>query len=126
MSDDCGTEAERISEWYDDEDLEELETGMTQEEREEARQERAEEERQALIRTLKARYEIARAAAVRSEIVCPVCGKTHIKTTYHKVFCSNQKRKRRQVKGERKRSCKDIYWNTVNEERFERAKAYNQ
>lgn len=114
MSDDCGTEAERISEWYEDGEVGE------------SREERAEEERQDLIGTYKARYERARNAATGSEITCPVCGRTHTKNTYHKVFCSNQKRKRRRAKGQQKRSCKDIYWNTVNEERFERAKLYNQ
>lgn len=59
-------------------------------------------------------YARAKAARVGSMIACPTCGKEHLKTTYHKVFCSNGKTKRGG-------NCKDRYWNTVDEERSERA-----
>ena len=53
-------------------------------------------------------YEIARKAKTGSTIKCPSCGKSVVKTSYHKVFCSNQKTHRGRS------SCKDKYWNTVN------------
>lgn len=58
----------------------------------------------------KARYDIAKAAATGSNINCPVCNKVHVKTTYHKVFCSNQKTRRGG-------NCKDHYWNVADDVR---------
>lgn len=58
-----------------------------------------------------ARYNAAKAAKVKEVIHCPTCNKRHLKTTYHKVFCKDRKRK-------------DTYWNTVDDSRRERAKAY--
>lgn len=46
-------------------------------------------ERQKDIKQL---YDVAKAAKVGTEIVCPVCKEKHKKTTYHKVFCSNGKK----------------------------------
>lgn len=60
-------------------------------------------------------YTIAREAKVGTMIKCPNCKTLHKKTTYHKVFCSNQKTK------PGRRSCKDRYWNTVDATRMERA-----
>jgi len=77
------------------------------------------------VALMKQRYLAAKGASVGSTVVCPTCGRSHTKTTYHKVFCSNQKRKTRKVKGEQKTSCKDQYWNTVDDTRRERAVAYN-
>lgn len=59
----------------------------------------------------KARYDIAKAAQTGSNINCPVCNKVHVKTTYHKVFCSNQKTR----KGG---NCKDHYWNVADDIRL--------
>jgi hypothetical protein len=117
MSDDHGTEAERMDEWLTDADIEEIETGMNASE---LRQTKLEDRVEHMV----ALYERARNAQVGTQIVCPTCGRTHVKTTYHKVFCSNQKRKRRN--NGRKRSCKDVYWNSVNDERRERAVQFNQ
>lgn len=52
------------------------------------------------------RYDAARAASVGATVQCPVCGTAFVKTTYHKVFCSNQKTVKRG-------SCKDKYNNMV-------------
>lgn len=58
------------------------------------------------MRTL---YDSAKVAKTGAKIRCPGCGKAVIKTTYNKVFCSNQRTTARGVN-----SCKDFYWNTVN------------
>lgn len=58
-------------------------------------------------------YEAAKAASIGATIICPYCGKSHTKTTYHKVFCNNQKTK----KGH---SCKDNFWNVCAEDRKHR------
>lgn len=65
-------------------------------------------------------YTIAKEAKVGSTIACPNCKKMHVKTTYHKIFCSNQKTK------PGKRNCKDRYWNTTDETRRERAAKYSE
>lgn len=72
-----------------------------------------------LVRKMRARFLLASTANVGDSIVCPTCGKTHIKTTYNKVFCSNG----RTNKG--RANCKDRYHNTVSEERRDRAVYYN-
>ncbi len=59
---------------------------------------------------MKTRYNLAKMAAVGSDISCPACNKSHKKNTYNKVFCSNQKT--RAV-----RNCKDMFWNTVDPEK---------
>ena len=59
---------------------------------------------------LKEKYDTAKAANVGDTIQCPVCGQRIVKTTYHKVFCSNQKTKKNG-------NCKDQYWNVVDEVR---------
>lgn len=55
---------------------------------------------------LEYKYDKAKSAPVGSMIQCPVCGTSIKKTTYHKVFCSNQKTVRRG-------SCKDRYNNMI-------------
>lgn len=60
---------------------------------------------------MQATYDANRAAKVGSKLSCPVCGVSFLKTTYHKVFCSNQKTHRG------KSSCKDQYWNVATPER---------
>lgn len=64
--------------------------------------------------TMKTQYDANRAAKVGSKLSCPVCGASFLKTTYHKVFCSNQKTHRG------KSSCKDQYWNSATPERMAR------
>ncbi|QFR55839.1 hypothetical protein JC221_193 [Yersinia phage JC221] len=64
------------------------------------------------IDELKRLYDVAKAAKVGTTIICPVCKTEHIKTTYHKVFCSNGK------KGSK--DCKSRYWNTIHPERLDR------
>lgn len=61
---------------------------------------------------LKRLYDIAKAAKVGTDIVCPVCKTVHKKTTYHKVFCSNGKKS--------SKDCKSQYWNTIHPERLDR------
>lgn len=62
-------------------------------------------------------YTSAKSSPVGSTVYCPTCGVAHIKTTYQKVFCSNGKTKRGG-------NCKDVYWNSVDEKRSERANKY--
>ena len=78
-------------------------------------EDREESQRQELITQMKERYNECKKAKIGSNIMCPTCGSTHTKTTYHKVFCR---------KGKRKNRCKDVYWNTVDERRFRRACLY--
>lgn len=61
---------------------------------------------------MKRLYEAGKAAKVGTEIVCPVCREKHIKTTYHKVFCSNGRKTRK--------DCKSKYWNMIHPERLDR------
>lgn len=53
-------------------------------------------------------YTRAKNTRTGGRMLCPGCGKSIVKTTYNKVFCSNG----RTVKG--KSSCKDFFWNTIN------------
>lgn len=62
-------------------------------------------------------YTSAKSSPVGSTVHCPTCGVAHIKTTYQKVFCSNGKTKRGG-------NCKDVYWNSVDDKRSERANKY--
>lgn len=62
-------------------------------------------------------YDLAQAARIHATIQCPCCKKMHTKTTYHKVFCSNDKTKGRG-------NCKDYYWNTVNPARAARQQRF--
>ena len=82
----------------------EVEIDGDDEERE-VRREAARHDRNTLLQI---RYKAARSAKVGSTIYCPVCNKPHVKTTYHKVFCHNQKTMKKRVS-----SCKDQYWNMV-------------
>jgi len=63
------------------------------------------------------RYTVASEAKIGTTIHCPVCNKAIVKTTYHKIFCSNGKTR----KGG---NCKDKYWNRVDENRSFRAKMF--
>jgi len=63
---------------------------------------------QNVIRTVTQRMSKAKTAKVGETIECPSCGKGTVKTTYHKVFCSN-------YKTHGKRNCKDRYHNFIRE-----------
>jgi hypothetical protein len=66
---------------------------------------------------MKQRYILNKQAKVGSTIECAYCSIQVEKTTYHKTFCNNQKKTKRGVN-----SCKDKYWNTVDDSRRARAK----
>lgn len=57
-------------------------------------------------------YSEAKAAKIGSVVYCPLCGVKHTKTTYHKVFCSNGKKT--------KKDCKSKYHNMIHPERLDR------
>ncbi len=59
---------------------------------------------------MKLLYNQAKKAKVGDNIRCPHCNKKHVKTTYHKVFCSNYKTKSTN-------NCKDNFWNKVDPEK---------
>lgn len=65
---------------------------------------------------MRARYDTAVAAKQGTTFACPSCGKSTVKSTYNKVFCSNGRTAR---KGQN--NCKDRYWNSVDPNRSERA-----
>lgn len=134
--DDGGTEADYLDSYHDDEDFAETpdggfvifpfrakeeatalmfgkhtrnsHTGFVSEEQREADRQNSFQEKRDL-------YEIAKSAKVGTMIACPNCKTMHKKTTYHKIFCSNQRTK------PGRRNCKDRYWNTTDENRRARA-----
>lgn len=61
------------------------------------------------------RYKFNKTRKVGQQIICPTCGKEHLKKSYQTQFCSN--------KG--KKNCKDRYHNLVNNKRRERAHFVN-
>lgn len=65
------------------------------------------------------RHKQNKLARIGELIRCPVCNKLIQKKTKDHTFCSNGRRK----KGG---NCKDRYWNTVDDERRERAKTYKR
>jgi hypothetical protein len=69
------------------------------------------------VSIMESRYTDNVKAGVNTVIACPVCSKHFKKTTYHKIFCSNQK-----THGSG--NCKDRYWNTVDPERTKRAESW--
>ncbi len=71
------------------------------------------------VQIMLARYKANKEAKVGTMIRCANCGARIVKTTYHKQFCTNGKTKK-----DRKSSCKDRYWNTVDTTRRERAMLY--
>lgn len=52
---------------------------------------------------LKARYELAKAANVGEQCICPSCKAPFIKDNYQQAFCKNNPGTQ----------CKDYYWNNV-------------
>lgn len=82
------------------------------------REEYFESEDYIVIDKMQRLYSQARSAKVNSTIKCPCCQKSIVKTTYHKVFCSNARTKGR-------KNCKDRYWNTVDESRAKRARRFS-
>lgn len=67
----------------------------------------------AQIKLMKDRYQVAKLAKTGSTIICPTCGKSHTKTSYQKVFCSNGTKNKAH-------NCKDKYWNFTDDSRRER------
>ena len=63
----------------------------------------------------KRRHSDNNAAKVGSRIHCANCGNVIIKKSYQSQFCSNKGRG----------NCKDRFWNTVDDERRERAGRYS-
>lgn len=61
------------------------------------------------------RYNFNKGRKVGQQIICPTCGKEHVKKSYQSQFCSN--------KG--KKNCKDRYNNLVNDDRRERTHLHN-
>ena len=49
------------------------------------------------------RYKLNKSAKVGTELICPSCGTSFIKTNYQQAFC----------KSKPKTKCKDYYWNNV-------------
>jgi len=64
------------------------------------------------IQQMRYRYGVTKAAKVGDHIRCPTCRKEFVKRTYNQVFCSNGKQS--------KHSCKDRYWNFVDDSRRHR------
>lgn len=81
----------------------------------EEREQAVEDDRSRML----ALYKDAQRAQVGATIRCPTCQRLHVKTTYHKAFCSNGR-----TKGKGKKNCKDGYWNFVDRERCERASSF--
>lgn len=68
------------------------------------------------ISSYRKRYQINKETKVGDPIQCPVCSKLKIKRHYQSAFCGSRKDTR----------CKDKYWNTVNDDRRERAEYYGR
>jgi len=73
--------------------------------------EASEFEQQEIVNTMLASYDLSKRAAVGAQVSCPVCLKPFVKKTCGQAFCRH--------KGPG--NCKDRFWNTVNDERRERA-----
>jgi hypothetical protein len=58
----------------------------------------------------------AKNANVGAKIVCPGCGKSFVKKTYHNKFCTSKGRA----------NCKDRYWNSVDDVRRNRASQFSK
>lgn len=74
------------------------------------------EERERRVALMPSLYHKAKRAKVGSNIECPVCGRVFCKKSYQQAFCSN--------KGPG--NCKDVYWNTVDEDRMFRARLFKR
>ena len=59
------------------------------------------------MQKIKAKYELAKAAKVGEDCICPSCGTQFEKTNYQQAFCKTRG----------KTKCKDKYWNTVTSEK---------
>lgn len=55
------------------------------------------------MKKIKAKYELAKAAKIGDNCICPSCGAEFEKTNYQQAFCKTRG----------KTKCKDKYWNTV-------------
>jgi hypothetical protein len=65
-----------------------------------------------LIVQAKSRYDTNAQKKVGETCACPSCGKNFVKRSYQQKFHSIK--------------CKDIYWNSIDDTRRERAKFYNR
>lgn len=63
------------------------------------------------IQQMTERYQRAAHARTGDQVECPACGTLHEKTRYNKLFCAAP------IRGS---SCKDNYWNTVDDTRRKR------
>jgi len=77
--------------------------------------EAAEIEQESKRDELLAAWDKSKRAMTGSIVSCPVCHSTFRKTRQNQAFCPVKSRK-----------CKDRFWNTVNDERRERAALMNQ
>lgn len=66
----------------------------------------------------KSRHDLNRSLPIGSKCKCPTCGTSFIKKSYQHTFCSNKTNNRS--------SCKDVYHNTTNPDRYERAYNWRQ
>lgn len=77
------------------------------------------EERESTIKAYRTQYEANKNAKVGTEIICPVCRKKFIKNSYQQAFCVRKDKKQ-------KHRCKDVYWNSVDDNRRFRAEIFNR
>ena len=110
MDEENYTEAQALTDWL---------VAFDNDEDEDEREERKADERTATIKSYKTQYEANKLAKVGTEIICPVCRKKFIKKSYQQVFCVRTDRKQ-------KHRCKDIYWNSVDDNRRLRAEIFNR
>ena len=99
--------------------LDDMSDGGAEDDLRELEEERYHESVESDRNSMRALYADARRAQVGATIRCSTCRRLHVKTTYHKVFCSNGR-----TKGKGKRNCKDGYWNFADRQRCERATRY--
>jgi len=95
---DCGSEADRLSE-FQDENVDESNICDENGKRWARYTENS-------FKMAQYTYKKNQTSPIGSEIQCPICKRIFIKTTYHKSFCSNQKTTSRF-------SCKDRYWDGI-------------
>lgn len=69
-----------------------------------------------MLNRMRRLYEAAKASKVGMKVCCPTCSKMFTKKSYQQAFCSN--------KGAQ--NCKDVYWNSVDENRRLRATVFNK
>lgn len=106
LSDDPGTEAEHLSSQFDEEDFSDH---ISREEDLAMKRQSASE-----------RYEANGKKKVGEKCCCPSCGNIFVKKNYQQRFCPPITRK-----GKKRFKCKDVYHNTMTDERLKRAHHYS-